>query len=167
MEEAGTTGFLPGKKICVSEFFWIMLMQITRLSEIKVKQINFLPKMYNVLPVHVGFSRSSKKTGKCPRRSSPGFDPSILRHRGEVDEAVLIKVHKKNPYKSSCLLCCSMIQNYRDCLFKENEVQGSSDHSLGHRGFQLRSLPFSAPRPPGRRSQNIFLPKLVKNCFAF
>jgi hypothetical protein len=61
MEEAGTTGFLPGKKICVSEFFWIMLMQITRLSEIKVEQINFLPKMYNVLPVHFGFSRSSKK----------------------------------------------------------------------------------------------------------
>jgi hypothetical protein len=58
--------------------------------------------------------------------------------------------------------------NYRACLFKENEVQGGSDHSLGHRGFELRPLPFSAPRPPGRSSKNVFFStKLLKTVLFF
>jgi hypothetical protein len=49
-EEAGTTGFLPGKKKSVSEFFWITLMRITRLSEIKVKQIIFFGEDVQFFP---------------------------------------------------------------------------------------------------------------------
>jgi hypothetical protein len=108
---------------------------------------------------------------QCRSRNSPGFYPSILRHRGiwgAADEAVLKTVHRKKSLKKSPLLIFRENHPEKPCLqycmynmvttasYRGSELQYSDSHwgvmrwRRTRRGW-LKSLSLAGPIPRWER----------------
>ncbi len=103
------------------------------------------------------FSQVVRASGcQCQSRNSPGFDPSILRHRGiwgAADDAVMNNVHKKKKLKKFLLSILFTARQPFEVLLaeqssdEENQETSSVISKWRNAGMQEKVSPASAFLP--------------------